>query len=236
VDRLAQQLALEVPQRDVERRERAGDRALGPELHELVEQGVEEDGVVERVPAQERGRHVPGDDDERGDAALHGGGLAEAEQAVVRDDADEGAARAFVRLAPEELERLDGGDLHRSHPVPFCVMIGERSADTLKNGSVGLGPLGGRPWLVRSTARRWRRGGDGIRMADPVEKHQEGDAAQLRSVDAHRRERRSSGERDRHFVEADHGIVGRNGEPARLQAYSTPSRSNPCSGRWPSCH
>lgn len=112
MDRLVEELALEVPEGDVEGRQRAGHRALRPELDELVEQGVEEDGVVERVLADQRGGHVPGDDDEGGDAALHGGGLAEAEEAVIGDDADKGAARARVPLAPQELEGLDGDDLH----------------------------------------------------------------------------------------------------------------------------
>ena len=37
VDRLVQQFALEVPQRDIDRRQRAGQRPLGAELDEAVE-------------------------------------------------------------------------------------------------------------------------------------------------------------------------------------------------------
>src|SRR6202035_3668821 len=54
VDRLIEQLALEIPQRKVERRQGAGQRAFGAELDKGVQQCVEEDRMIERVLADQR--------------------------------------------------------------------------------------------------------------------------------------------------------------------------------------
>src|SRR5439155_9104721 len=51
IDRLAEEFALEVPQRDVERRQRPAQRAFRAELDEGMECRVEQDGVVERILA-----------------------------------------------------------------------------------------------------------------------------------------------------------------------------------------
>ena len=107
------QLALDVPQRDVERRQRAGQRALRPELDAGVQQRVEQHGMVQRILADQRRREIVRDHAERGEAALHRRGLADAEHAVVGVDAHEGAVlRRLVVRRPAHLERIDAGDLH----------------------------------------------------------------------------------------------------------------------------
>jgi hypothetical protein len=50
--RLAERLALEIPQRDVDGRQRAGVRALGAELDVLVEQPILKDARLQRVGAE----------------------------------------------------------------------------------------------------------------------------------------------------------------------------------------
>ena len=113
VDRLPDQLALEVPQRDVERRQRAGQRALRPELHTGVQQRIQQHGMIERILADQRRREVVPDDAERGEAALHRRRLADAVDPVVGEDADEGAVlRRLLVRRPAHLERIDAGDLH----------------------------------------------------------------------------------------------------------------------------
>ena len=58
VDRLIEGLALEVPERNVECCKCTGQRTLGPELGEGVEQRVEQHRVIERVLADQRRRQV----------------------------------------------------------------------------------------------------------------------------------------------------------------------------------
>ena len=117
VDRLAEQLALDVPQRDVERGQRAGQRALRPELDAGVQQRVEQHGMIERVLADQRRRQVVADDAERGEAALHRRRLADAVDAVIGVDAHEGAVlRRLVVRRPAHLEGVDAGDLHGAAP------------------------------------------------------------------------------------------------------------------------
>ena len=89
--------------------------------------------MVERVRADQRRRHVLGDDDERGQTALHGRGFAHAEHTVIGLNAHKGAARAFAACgpvlaarqplaAPIDLEGLDLGDLHLS-PSPAYQLV-----------------------------------------------------------------------------------------------------------------
>src|SRR5947207_10793987 len=120
VDRLAEEFALHVPERDVERRERAGQRAIGPELGKAMERGVEKDGVIERVLTDQHRRDVARDDAERGEAALHRRRFADAVVSVIRVDADKGAALLrLVAGSPADLKRLDVADFHyASGPRP----------------------------------------------------------------------------------------------------------------------
>ena len=114
VDRLAERLPLQVPQGDVDRRERTGQRTLGTELDEAVQHPVLQHGMIERVLADQRRSEVVGDDAERGEPALHRRRFADPPEPVIGVDADKGAAlrRAVVRR-PGKLERLDFTDFHR---------------------------------------------------------------------------------------------------------------------------
>ena len=120
VDRLAEHLSLDVPERDVDGGKRAGERAVRSQLDEFVEQPVVQDGVVERVAADRLRRDVVDDHAERREPAPHRRRLADAMKAVVGPDTDESAARirhALVR--PFHLEGFDAVDLH----VPALRLI-----------------------------------------------------------------------------------------------------------------
>ena len=113
VDRLIEQLALQVPQRNVERRQRAGQRPFGSELDEGVQQCVEQHRMIERVLADQRRRQIVLDDPERGEPALHRRRLADAERAVVAMNSDPSAAlRGLVLGRPLNLKHFDFADLH----------------------------------------------------------------------------------------------------------------------------
>ena len=113
VNGLAEKLALHIPERDVERRERAGQGALGAELRETVQGRVEQDGVIERVRADQHRRDVARDNAERGEAALHRRRFADAAEPLIRMDPDKGAAllRRIARR-PADLKHLDVADFH----------------------------------------------------------------------------------------------------------------------------
>ena len=73
-----------------------------------MEHLVVDDGLVERVGADQHGRDVPLDDPEGMQAALHGRGLAIADYAVRRGDAHErGATARRIARRPTDLEGLD---------------------------------------------------------------------------------------------------------------------------------
>jgi hypothetical protein len=113
VDRLAEHPPLDVPQCDVEPGERARYGPLRPQLDALVQQFLQQDRVVERVLPDQEGRHVPGDDDEGGEPALHRRRLAHADDALVGFDADERRTdTALWIVAPFHLEWVDPGDFH----------------------------------------------------------------------------------------------------------------------------
>ncbi len=72
VDRLPERLALQVPKGDIDRRKSPRHDSVGAELDQLVQQAIEDDGVVERVGSDQRRRHVARDDGKRRHATLHG--------------------------------------------------------------------------------------------------------------------------------------------------------------------
>ena len=74
---------------------------------------VEQDGVIERILADQPRRDVARDDSERGEAALHRRGFTNAAQPIIGMDPDPGAAllRPIVRR-PADLEDLDLAYFH----------------------------------------------------------------------------------------------------------------------------
>src|SRR5207253_10487248 len=92
VDRLFEQLALEVPQRDVECGKGAGQRTLRPELGKSMEKSIEQHRVIERVLADQHGCEIALNDPERGEATLHRRRLADPGGAVIAMNPDPGAA------------------------------------------------------------------------------------------------------------------------------------------------
>ena len=118
VDWPIEQLAFQIPQRDVDSRQRAGQRALRSELDEAVEQAVLQYRIIERILADQRWCEVMLDDPERGEPALHRRRLANAERAVVAMNPDPGAAlRRLVLRCPLDLKDLDVANLHGMLPA-----------------------------------------------------------------------------------------------------------------------
>jgi hypothetical protein len=72
IDRLPERFPLEVPKSDIDRRKSPCHDPIGAELDQLVQQAIEDDGVVERIGPDQRWRHVARDDGKRRHAALHG--------------------------------------------------------------------------------------------------------------------------------------------------------------------
>src|SRR5262249_34981368 len=111
IDGLAWQLAFEVPQGNIDSRQRPGIRSLRTNFYMLMEQTILEHAVCERVGTHEHGRKCTGDDFQRGIAIGHGTGLPQTVETIVSPDADPGA---FV-LAPIDVKRFDAGDVqHRA--------------------------------------------------------------------------------------------------------------------------
>jgi hypothetical protein len=72
VDWLPERFPLEVPKGDIDRRKSPRHDSIGAELDQLVQQAIEDDGMVERIGSDQRRRHVARDDGKRRHAALHG--------------------------------------------------------------------------------------------------------------------------------------------------------------------
>ena len=84
------------------RRERPGQRALRPELDDAVEQSVVDDGMVERVGADQHGRHVARDDAEGSRPPCMGEASPYPTTPSVVDDAHErGAAARRIARRPD---------------------------------------------------------------------------------------------------------------------------------------
>ncbi len=93
----------------------------GPSLISLCSRRSQGDGMVEHIGADQRRRHVAGDDLQRGHAVLHGRGLAQADQPVGVDGDDggrraEGGLEELRDIAPAHQKRFDLGDLHDDLP------------------------------------------------------------------------------------------------------------------------
>lgn len=89
-----------------------------------MQQGVEQDRMIEGVSADERRRQIARHDPERGEPALHRRGLADTEEAVLAADPDPGAALARRVLGPpRDLKDFDVPDLH-GHFHSFVTGLG----------------------------------------------------------------------------------------------------------------
>src|SRR5262249_54881470 len=117
--RLAERLALQIPQREVDGGEGAGVRALRAELDVLMEEPILEHACLQRIGAEQHRRERARHDLERGVAVHHRARLAEAVCARVAPDPDPGAAAPA--LTPAYVERFDARDLHGLPPGATIV-------------------------------------------------------------------------------------------------------------------
>src|SRR5690242_2968015 len=71
IDRLAEQLALDVPHGNIECRQGSGQRTLRSQLHARVQQRIQQHCMVQRILANQGRSKVVLDDAERREASLH---------------------------------------------------------------------------------------------------------------------------------------------------------------------
>nr|WP_299723343.1 hypothetical protein [Devosia sp.] len=83
---LTEQLALEVPERDIERRKRSGGCPFRPQLNACVIERIQQYGVVQYVLTDEERGHIGGNDDEGSTPTLHRGRFPHAELAILGFD------------------------------------------------------------------------------------------------------------------------------------------------------